>query len=636
MLAHGFHASPVAGGLVRGLLWGSLILFVLSRAVLLIGPERTGHLRRWWLDYALMAGASVWAAIHPPAQATVLALGPGYVLAAGFGTLALRVLRGLCAGGCWGEHPLPRLLVVALAATALGGFILSLPVCWNGPYPITWPESYPGAFRIESARHARNCLFTAAGALTGTGLRLTEPGRDFTRAGQTAILVLMQLGGMAMVAAGTIVGFRFRRLIGWGGAAVEVDPARMRRAVIGVWIAMVVLEGIAALGIHALMSSGGVWEPSATASSPGTLPAAAPDGNAAGFRAVFLAVSAFCNVGWVVEGARPAAEGFAGLPVSVYGIVLPLMVLGSLGGPVLYDLGGLLRRRGGGRRLTPATGVVLAMTVLLVLSGAGLLMLIESTPAWQLRYPRGDTPGRALLKPEPEKEMMVFATTAAADAGNRRFREMAPGERWLAAVVTSVSARGGAFGAARLEEGAISPASRLVLMAGMMIGGALGGTAGGIHLLVLALLVRRMWRSRGADSTHAERPAGAPAATEAGAPGRGLPASPVEASGGQAGRAAAGAVLSGMVALIALMSLAVLYREPGSLEASVFEVISACCSAGLSSGITPQFSPFGHVALMFAMLCGRVLPVAVLAANLRRADGGFSRIDLSPDASAPT
>jgi Trk-type K+ transport system membrane component len=72
-------------------------------------------------------------------------------------------------------------------------------------------------------------------------------------------------------------------------------------------------------------------------------------------------------------------------------------------------------------------------------------------------------------------------------------------------------------------------------------------------------------------------------------------------------------VFTGMIALVAATTLILVYREAGTLEACTFEAVSACCNVGFSTGLTRSLSVEGRVAIILAMLLGRILPLALLA-----------------------
>ena len=60
-LAYGFHEPVVSCTVIRVTLAVSLGLFALSRLLMLVPPSALGpRLRRWWIDYVLIAAAAVW------------------------------------------------------------------------------------------------------------------------------------------------------------------------------------------------------------------------------------------------------------------------------------------------------------------------------------------------------------------------------------------------------------------------------------------------------------------------------------------------------------------------------------------------------------------------------------------------
>ena len=58
----------------------------------------------------------------------------------------------------------------------------------------------------------------------------------------------------------------------------------------------------------------------------------------------------------------------------------------------------------------------------LILAGAAVIFFTESTPRWQLRNPREDTPGRLMVADEPQNEPIVFSADDSSAANRQRMR----------------------------------------------------------------------------------------------------------------------------------------------------------------------------------------------------------------------
>lgn len=587
-LTYGFPEPIATDEQIHRLLIASGGLFLLSRVLLLIPPvEIPARVGRCWLDFAVLLAGVVWWALDHGREREVLEIIAAYSAAAGL-VAALAggekwLTEGLVPGVSAG--PVRRLFLAGLFVAIVGGLILSLPNCWSGAYPVSLDGEATGKPRYEYGMHGLNCLFTATSALTGTGLTVHDIGRDYTLAGQIVILLLMQLGGLVTLAVGMVVGLRLRAILGWQTSPDDTTPQGLRQAV---KFSILLLLAVEFAGAAALFFS----QPDLFRGSAGL-----------GWeimRPVFHAVSAFCGVGLTLNGeSMVEARGLA----TTYAVILPLMVLGSIGGPTLYALCRKLRERT--TSLPAEVWFTLGTTVLLVAVGAGLLYGIESSYRWQLRYPQENTPGSLQwggTSSAPAGEI-VFSSSSSDSARSKQMRTMSPGQRIGGAVFQSVSARSSGMRTARLDEHSISPASRIVLATWMFVGGSVGGTAGGVRLCVVGLLLaailrprRRIWRTETDLNT---------------GPGR------------QA-LAAAGAVVAAMILLIFVTTLVLTYRQSASLESCLFESISACTNSGLSANLTNQLpledkisGPWqiritGRCALILAMILGRVLPVAIL------------------------
>lgn len=583
-LGHGFDRPLVSRRTLDIVLVAAVGLFVLSR-VLMILPLRllVPRLRRCWADVVVLVGAAItwWATGADPVPSVILRFLAGYLAVMGALSAARGLLRWLTAEP--GQNPpigiVRRAIAIGVIMSLVGGFVLWLPLGWKSSHPATWENTYQGQVAYEMTGHGLNCLLTATAALTGTGLSVHSIGVEFNRTGCILILVLMQIGALATVVVGSVAGWRLRMLLNWHCPEDDASSATLRRLVVFVTVIMLFIEAAAFGGLLLLSES----DPSASMSDRAL---------SAGFRVV----SAFGNVGLTGNDDSLISEATW---TSTYAVVLPLLVLGGIGGPVAYDL--FRRLFGRVQKLSKHTWIVLGLTLLLTAAGTGLVYLIESTPRLQERIPRADVPER--LRPDPVPDADLSRSRSRPEEARSPFmRHQRHHERLLSALFQSVAARTGGFQSVRLDaspdEPAISPSTRLVLLLLMLIGGAVGGTAGGLRLtfvvVLLGSLVRRSPRFR--ERRIWQPQVLAPAATCA----------------------------VSLLAIIFAVTLVLTYRSPESMESCVSEAVSACCNVGFTTGLTESLRTedrlSGPVAIRYAtriaitlgMLLGRVLPLALL------------------------
>jgi trk system potassium uptake protein TrkH len=267
------------------------------------------------------------------------------------------------------------------------------------------------------------------------------------------------------------------------------------------------------------------------------------------FTAAFHAISAFCNAGFSTFS-RSLVD-FGGEPV-VSGTVAALIVAGGLGFTVVANLlaflqGRLRRQKPGLRpRLELQTRVVIGMTVLLLLVGTGLLGLLD----WD-----------------------------GALAG------MPPLEKLWSAFFQSVTARTAGFNT--LDIASLSSPSLFLLVILMFIGAGPGSTAGGVKLTTVAV----MWANLVAIGQGR-------AQTRLGDREIGL----------EAVRRAM-VVLSGGIVFGALGIILLLVTERREFLTTVFEVVSAQGTVGLSMGLTGELTVPGRVIVTVMMFLGRLGPL---------------------------
>lgn len=580
---YGFDAPVVSEKHLRITLLVCAGLFALSRLLMLVPPSALlSRLKHWWVDYVLIIAAVAWWSRDHTREPVILQM-----------TALYSIVIGLFAVGYAGFWAIVRthhphglrpasfpLVMGALVLAIAGSLILSLPVCWDGRYPVIWDGPYPG---YQLMQHWIASLFTATAALTCTGLSVREIGTEYSMVGQITVIVLMQIGGLVVLAIGSAVGWRLRAMLGWGGYDDE-GTGRGLVCLIG-WtlILAVVLEIVGAAVLFPM------WDPEVGSHLDSVEQRI--------LTSIFYSVSAFCNAGLTLtqDGLVPYRHCFA-----IYVSILPLMLLGSMGGPVLYEFcRRLVRRNGMGLDcLSFHSRVTILVTLVLIGLGSWSLQAMESTPQWQLRNPRLDAPGRLMVErlvptqPAGSAGAWLSATTEVSERARlQRMQGMSASQKWMAGIFHAVSARTAGLRTMRMDENSLSPASRVVLMIYMLVGSDVGGTGGGLRLMVLFLLL-------GTLAFH-------PIRVEP-VPGREPQPDRQYALG-----LAVGAAVT-LFLLIAITTLILTYREAASPQACLFEAISACCNVGFSTGMTPQLSVLGRVALIVAMLLSRTIPLAIL------------------------
>lgn len=202
-----------------------------------------------------------------------------------------------------------------------------------------------------------DALFTATSAVCVTGLVVVDTGAYFSRFGQIVIMGLIQIGGIGIMTAATIVFVLLGRKI-----------TLRERLVIQEALNQVTLQGLVRLVVTVVLLTFAVEAIGALMLSIRFIPIyGLSDGI---YYSIFHAISAFCNAGFDLFGT--SLEGFAGDPL-VLGVIASLLIIGGLGFTVTFEL--LQRRRF--TRMTLHTKMVLIISAALLLSGTFVIFGLE-------------------------------------------------------------------------------------------------------------------------------------------------------------------------------------------------------------------------------------------------------------------
>lgn len=306
----------------------------------------------------------------------------------------------------------------------LGGLLLYLPV--SNTQPIAFIDA----------------LFTSVTSVCVTGLVTVTPASQFTVFGKVILLILIQIGGLGVIACAVLFFFLLRRRIGlrerimiqeaYGARQLSGIVRLVKKIIIGT---LVVEGGGAVLYAFRFVPEygliRGVWY------------------------SVFHAVSAFCNAGIDILGENSLAD-YATSPLINMTTIL-LIILSGIGFTVWFDVienaKGLFHREVPGRwwftRLKLHSKLAIITTMILIAAGTMFIFLAE--------YNNPETIGN-----------------------------MGLGEKFTAALFQSVTTRTAGF--YTFSQGAMHEESKLFCAILMFIGGSPGGTAGGVKTTTFAML----------------------------------------------------------------------------------------------------------------------------------------------------
>ena len=324
-----------------------------------------------------------------------------------------------------------RLTTTQLLATGflgiilLGGILLWLPISNTRPISLI------------------DALFTAVTSVCATGLVTVTPAVQFTLFGKIVLLILIQIGGLGIIACVTAFFIIMKRRISLKERVVILEAYSMESLSGMVAMILRILKGTICLeGIGALLYSFRFVPEFGVVKGIGY--------------SVFHAVSAFCNAGIDILGDSsfiPYADS-----VVVNFTTILLVVLSGLGFTVWQDLGQNLKKvwkkelelRRLFKKLRLHSKIVLIMTSVLIVSGTLAFLLLE--------YNNPGTIG-----------------------------DMSFGEKLMSSLFHSVSTRTAGF--ATVPQGELTQGTMFTTCILMFIGGSPGGTAGGVKTTTIAMLI---------------------------------------------------------------------------------------------------------------------------------------------------
>jgi trk system potassium uptake protein TrkH len=606
VVQYGYRQMPLSQNMVLLAQGMVLAVFTVDRIVRMVGPGGNRRLAKDWMDIVAVlatAGAVAMSGLGALAIGVLyIAVWHGYVGAVACVRWAARQIEAYPPCAAW------ILPAGMLAVIVIGSGLLKLPIAMIEDKQPFWYH------------HA---IYTSVSATCLTCLGVRNVGSDFTLFGQFVIFLLMQVGGLAMFTLGGLLAlFTARRLLpclrraAWiapsGGSAGHGDPRSPRPAANGMQPTL--RDDIVSTARFAFWATVFIELAGAAMMYPMFADARSPNADYSpamtAWCSIFHSASAFCNAGFSLydDNLRAGANGAWDGPAlrnhwQIFGILVPLILLGGLGVPFLQDcrsyggdcwtrlvhamrnmpqdsggswiarLARAWRTQGPGIPFSMHSNLALTLAATLIVAGAGVLLLIE---------PTGDNGGHK--QGTFGSPIALNTARSSGDWEGMTLRQRIPG-----AVFLSVSSRTAGFDT--FDPAELSSAGKLWICTLMMIGGSAGGTAGGFKTITLAILLAMLW------------------SLFAGRPNPRL--SDVEL--GPQLLQKAGALVMVYLAMLGLVTLLLAATMPDAPFIDLFfTACSACSNNGLSTMAVANLSEPAKAITFAAILVARVLPLAMM------------------------
>ncbi|MCS4531579.1 TrkH family potassium uptake protein [Corynebacterium sp. ES2794-CONJ1] len=382
-------------------------------------------------------------------------------------------------------------------------------------------------------------LFTATSAVCLTGLVVVDTATYWTHLGQLIIIGLVQLGGLGIMTLAT--------LASWAIAGRMGVRSRLNASAEGRGLHLGEVKGLLAATIGFTLVVEIVVAMSLSLRFYHHYGLGVP---AAIWEGSFHAISAFNNAGFGL--ASDNLVPYVRDEVMLWPIALAI-ILGGLGFPTLLELAKRVRTRG---HLSLTTIFTLYGTAILLSAG----MIVTAFFEW-----------------------------------NGALAHLSPGDKLFSAFFHSVSSRTAGFNSIDLSM--FHPNELMATNILMLIGGGSGGTAGGVKITTVGVLVAVLIAEIKGDD-------------EVAIYGRKLPDRTLR-------QALAVVTIAAFLVFSSIMIVIVLAPDFAT-DQLVFEVISAFSTVGLSTGITSALPQGAQIVLIILMYAGRIGPITVVAALAAR------------------
>ena len=427
------------------------------------------------------------------------------------------------------------------AGILIGSFLLWLPV-----------SSRPG----EEISYL-DALFVATTSLCVTGLSPVVTATQWSWFGQGVMMLLIQFGGLGVVTFTTLLLLVLGQRITLSERLVIQDAynldsvagvVRMTKRIV---LGTLLIEGIGAVCYSFVFIPQfglveGLW------------------------KAVFHAVSAFCNAGLDTV----SVDGFLiyRTDVMINITTMLLIVLGGIGFPVWFDVvrvARLIKRReiklwDAFRKMQLYTKLAITITLALIFGGAVLILILEYN-------------------------------------NMRTIGDLTFGQKILASLFESVTLRTAGF--QTIPQDGLTEATSLLSLVLMFIGGSPSGTAGGVKTVTIVILILSTMATVRGDHE--------------------VTAFHRKVSDNFVRRAVAVVAISFGAVLVVSMALSM--TEDAAFLDVLFETVSAIATVGLTRGLTGNLTNMGKLIVIFAMYIGRLGPITMaLAFNSKKYTGNKS------------
>lgn len=389
-----------------------------------------------------------------------------------------------------------------------------------------------------------DAVFTATSASCVTGLTVVDTYSYFSNFGHVVILMLIQVGGLGFMTMTTFLFMVMRRRMSLRSRVIlkeamgEENLMSAQKMMRAAVLYTFSIEGAGALLLAIRFVPRFGWGKGL-------------------WYSLFHSVSAFCNAGFDLLGAEGSLQFYVEDPLVNLTVML-LIVLGGLGFVVIHNL--LCYRQY--RRLTLQTRIVLCATGFFIGAGAVLFFVFE--------YNNPATMG-----------------------------SLSTGGKIWASLFQSVTCRTAGFFS--MDQAGLRQASKLLACIWMLVGAAPGGTAGGMKVttvMVIVLTIRSFCRGQETVQVF----------------GRRLELSTVR-------RALCLLIFALLIVLAAMLVVSMADPQLNMLDIA-YELCSALATVGLSNGVTASGSMFTKAILCILMYFGRVGLLTLVASLGRKEASG--------------